>query len=127
MEEYAWPGNIRELDNVIRAGVIVADRIIRPAHLPVHIRLRGTQPDSETERHDLELHRTSAPQGPESLSLAQIGRVAAEAAQRAAVIRMLEETSWNKAEAARRLQVDYKALHLKIQRWGIHPPGRKKS
>lgn len=125
MEEYDWPGNIRELDNVIRASVIVADRIIRPAHLPAHLRLKGVVPLAERDSGDQELPGEPAQMEREH-SLAQIGRMAAEAAQRAAVIRALEETNWNKAEAARRLRVDYKALHLKIQRWGIHPPGRKK-
>ncbi len=125
MEGYAWPGNIRELENVVRAATIVADRIIRPAHLPAHIRLRGDPGGAE---NGLEGGRDarSGPKTRESLSLAQIGRVAAEAAQRAAVIRVLEETGWNKAETARRLRVDYKALHQKIQRWGVHPPGKKR-
>ncbi|GKS59158.1 acetoacetate metabolism regulatory protein AtoC [Nitrospira sp.] len=127
MEEYPWPGNIRELENAIRAAVIVADRIIRPTHLPAHVRrvlesgvnASGAQEDGD----DLSPLR-SWESG--NLSLAQIGRMAAEAAQRRAVTRMLEETGWNKAEAARRLQIDYKALHVKLQRWGIHPPGKKK-
>ncbi len=127
MEDYGWPGNIRELDNAIRAAVIVADRIIRPPHLPAHTRRNPGQGAGFSDAGGGKGDRAPSFRGErENISLAQIGRLAAEAAQREAVTRVLEETGWNKAEAARRLQVDYKALHLKIQRWGIHPPGRRK-
>ena len=128
MEEYPWPGNIRELENAIRAAVIVADRIIRPAHLPAHVRRvveSGANTTGGPEDGDELPHSRSWESG--NLSLAQIGRMAAESAQRQAVTRVLEETGWNKAETARRLHIDYKALHVKLQRWGIHPPGKKKS
>jgi len=48
-------------------------------------------------------------------SLLEIGRRAAWAAERAAIQDMLVQTRWNRREAARRLQVSYKALLNKIQ------------
>ncbi len=125
LEEQPWLGNIRELENSIRAAVIVADRIIRPQHLPVPLRL-PTSAEGKGGRARGEGERDDEQPVPEGLSLSQIGRLASEAAQRHAVIRVLEDTGWNKAEAARRLRIDYKALHQKLRRWGIHPPRRKR-
>lgn len=131
METYPWPGNVRELDNAIRAAAILADRIIRPTHLPAHIRRQeeagqGSDGAAAETAHDADADSVQEDRaGQDGVSLAQIGRRAAEAAQRSAVQRVLEETGWNKAETARRLQIDYKALHVKIQRWGMHSPGKK--
>ncbi|MFO0775941.1 MAG: sigma-54 dependent transcriptional regulator [Nitrospiraceae bacterium] len=128
MEAYPWPGNVRELDNAIRAAAIVADRMIRASHLPVHIRAPIAEPEPRAG-HEIALSRSvgAEPAEYDGLSLTQIGRRAAEEAQRTAVLRVLEETGWNKAETARRLKIDYKALHIKMQRWGFHAPTRGKS
>lgn len=125
LEEQPWPGNIRELENSIRAAVIVADRIIRPQHLPAHLR-QQMQAEGKGARARGEDGQDDEQPVLDGLSLSQIGRLASEAAQRNAVTRVLEETGWNKAEAARRLRIDYKALHQKLQRWAIHPPGRRR-
>ncbi len=34
LENYSWPGNLRELKNVIQRGYIMADRVITPAEMP---------------------------------------------------------------------------------------------
>ena len=50
-----------------------------------------------------------------SSSLLEIGRRAAWQAERQAIEEMLAETRWNRREAARRLNVSYKALLNKIR------------
>ena len=48
LEAYAWPGNIRELRNVIeRAALLCSDDTIRPEHLPVD-KMRATYPPTPT-------------------------------------------------------------------------------
>ncbi|MEX5214378.1 MAG: sigma-54 dependent transcriptional regulator [Nitrospiraceae bacterium] len=121
LEHHQWPGNVRELENSIRAAVILADRIIRPPHLPAAVRGLAKVGESSYDS-------AARPTGPGhhrpigGRSLAEIGRCAAEEAQRAAVMQVLEETGWNKAETARRLRIDYKALYMKLQRWGLRAP-----
>lgn len=120
LEQHQWPGNVRELENSIRAAVILADRIIRPSHLPAAIRGDGHVNEAPNDLGERLTGRGRRPIG--DLSLADIGRYAAEEAQRAAVMQVLEDTGWNKAETARRLRTDYKALHVKLQRWGLRAP-----
>lgn len=111
LEAYPWPGNVRELQNCVRAAVIMADRVVEPGHLPPHIRT----PES---------HRVvgTALEPLSGETLHAIGQRAAGAAQSAAILRMLSETGWNKAETARRLGVDYKTLSVKIKIYGIQKP-----
>lgn len=120
LEQHRWPGNVRELENSIRAAVILADRIIRPPHLPAAVRGRTQVGEPSSDSGKRLTGRGRRPIG--DLSLAEIGRYAAEEAQRAAVMQVLEDTGWNKAETARRLRIDYKALYLKLQRWGLRAP-----
>jgi NtrC-family two-component system response regulator AlgB len=38
LKTYKWPGNIRELENVIKRAIVLAkDKIIHPEHLPIEI------------------------------------------------------------------------------------------
>ena len=42
---------------------------------------------------------------------------AAEVAEKEVVLRVLEETGWNRKESARRLRISYKALRNKLKKW----------
>ncbi len=53
------------------------------------------------------------------VSLKGVGTRAAEQAEKELVLRVLEETSWNRKQAARRLNICYKALLNKLKRWQI--------
>ena len=53
------------------------------------------------------------------MSLKDVGSRAAEQAEKELVIRVLEETAWNRKQAARRLNICYKALLNKLKRWQI--------
>ena len=55
----------------------------------------------------------------DSMSLKDVGTRAAENAEKELVLRVLEETSWNRKQAARRLNICYKALLNKLKRWHI--------
>ena len=90
--EYHWPGNIRELENVIeRALVIGRGQSILPEDLP----FRGaSSSDSEL---------------PESL----------RDLERLHIKRMLEKTGWNVSQCARRLEIDRQTLYNKIERYGL--------
>ena len=55
----------------------------------------------------------------DNMSLKDVGSRAAELAEKELVIRVLEETAWNRKQAARRLNICYKALLNKLKRWQI--------
>jgi len=99
--EHSWPGNIRELQNVVKrlvvlGGVAPLDDLLAGAHAPPR----------------------AAPAA-ELLGLKQIARRAARDAERLAIADMLERTHWNRAKAARMLGISYKALLYKIVDCGL--------
>jgi two-component system, NtrC family, response regulator AtoC len=108
---YAWPGNIRELENVCKRYVIVgnANQIIREISLHSSSAPPAPEPASSSAPA-AESYRSLGP------SLLEIGHQAAWQAERRVILEMLVETHWNRREAARRLQVSYKALLNKINR-----------
>jgi two-component system, NtrC family, response regulator AtoC len=119
MMEYAWPGNIRELENLVKRYVIVGNeaQIIRElsTHKPIvssmHVPGAGEGHTSSSVPPV-----QSSPNGEfEMPSLLEIGRRAAMQAEREAIERVLAQTKWNRRQAARILKVSYKALLNKLK------------
>jgi len=117
LTNYRWPGNVRELENFCKRYVIVGDatsmvRELQPRKDPaaevINTQINGQNGDSTPV--------LSFPAAePAEPSLLEIGRQAAWQAERQAIENMLIATRWNRREAARRLQVSYKALLNKIK------------
>jgi two-component system response regulator AtoC len=99
LAQYDWPGNIRELRNILERATI-----IRP---------EGTITGDDillTDTPDAGQHaRTTA--FPNTLDLAQL--------EKAAVLRALDAASGNKSEAARMLGITRRALYGRLERYGI--------
>ena len=57
--------------------------------------------------------------GMERVNLRQIGKTAAENAEKVVIEKTLNETHWNRKEAAKLLKVSYKALLYKIQKYRL--------
>jgi len=95
---YSWPGNIRELENVLERAVIVSsgDRI-RPEDLPPLAR----RPSPAAGR----------PAADEVVPLVE--------AEKKMIQRALDRTRWNRTAAARLLGVDRTTLARKILGYGI--------
>jgi two-component system, NtrC family, response regulator HydG len=117
----AWPGNIRQLRNVMRravlqaSGSVIDDRHLKP--LMQGAALADNQvipPIPAVPDGDIE---TAPPVN--SGSLKDIGRNAWEAAEKQAIIEALRVTGGNKQKAAQRLQTDYKTLFVKLKRYGL--------
>lgn len=106
---YSWPGNIRELENLCKRYVIVGDATQILRELSMHVVDRSDRSGEAATDRTVDLHAGSEP------SLLEIGRQAAWQAERHAIEQMLVKTRWNRREAARRLQVSYKALLNKIK------------
>ena len=123
MRRYAWPGNIRELQNTLKSAAILAGDSILPQHLPVRLLNGhgGTQAQLETcnasERHGefLSVQPASRAAGVKTASMKQV----AKKAERDLIVETLGNCHWNKAQAARQLGVDYKTLYNKIKAYRI--------
>jgi len=103
--EHPWPGNVRQLRNVVRRAALLASERIQPED----IQMSPEQPSIEPARPLLTERRP----------LREIAAAASDAAERHAITETLRVTGGNKSEAARILQVDFKTLHLKMRRLGI--------
>ena len=97
LESYSWPGNLRELKNVIQRGYIMADRIITPAEIPDNL---------------VNPPRSSAGSGP-SVTVS-IGSSVAEA-EKTLIFATLKECKGKKEKAASILGVSMKTLYNRLR------------
>ena len=88
LNRYNWPGNIRELENVVQRAVIMCDKIIDVAHLPEHL------------KYTLEFSDTSF----EPLKVIE----------KKYIEKVLRATGNNKTKAAEILQIDRKTIRQKL-------------
>ncbi len=104
---YAWPGNIRELENAIERAVLFCDGdLIEPSHLPVEV----TEPARAAQ-----MNAASVSNAPVAEGLREQVRAAVSRVERQLIQRALEQTSGNVTHAARLLKVSRKGLQLKMK------------
>jgi DNA-binding NtrC family response regulator len=98
LQQYPWPGNIRELESTVsRAALSAPGRIIRDT--------------------DIEFLHALPPGGAnESPKLATLAEV-----ERTHILRVLESVAWNKKEAARVLGISRGTLYRKIVEFSLEP------
>ena len=101
LQEYRWPGNGRELENVIERAVILAESVIKAEHLGIHLAL------------DLAAIEDS------SHTLTEIATLAARNAEISLIKRTLDRTLGNKSKAAQLLGVSYKTLLNKVKEYHL--------
>jgi DNA-binding NtrC family response regulator len=89
LKRYNWPGNIRELENVIQRAVIMCDKIIAIADLPEHLKYAIDFPEESL------------------LPLAEM--------EKRYIQKVLNSTNNNKTKAAEILKIDRKTLREKLK------------
>jgi two-component system, NtrC family, response regulator AtoC len=112
--EYGWPGNIRELENAVKRIVVLGSA--RPVHQEIVANLSRTAKPA-TAAAAVAVAATVDPNA--VVSLKEIARQAARDAERVAIKEVLDRVHWNRAKAARLLQISYKALLYKIVQCGL--------
>ncbi|PDY34055.1 sigma-54-dependent Fis family transcriptional regulator [Bacillus wiedmannii] len=107
--EHDWPGNIRELENVLeRAMNVIEGMIIQVYHLPAYLRKKDLEEELNHEifTMDQEKHEMSY------LLQAEV-----ESAEKRAITRALEKTAGNVKEAAELLGIHRASLYRKIEKY----------
>jgi len=102
--QYPWPGNLRELENVISRFLVIGDE------QAIVSELSARQPTVSTAA----IGDTSS-----SLGLKQLVRSLKGDAEAAAIASALEETKWNRKAAASKMKISYKALLYKIKEYEL--------
>src|SRR2546426_8574008 len=116
--DYHWPGNIRELENGVKRVVVLGTA--RPVHTEI---LGNISRGPRVSGPGAPAAAVVSPDAP--ISLKEIARQAAREAERVAIKEVLDRVHWNRAKAARLLQISYKALLYKIVQCGLVTPEEK--
>jgi two-component system response regulator AtoC len=119
---YAWPGNVRELENAVKRYVVLQDLEtsleemgrIAPAEWVAEPCAAAAAPPALGAAVSVPVASASAPG-----SLKKVASLAAEAAERELILRTLDGCAWNRKQAAREMNICYKALLNKLKRWNL--------
>jgi two-component system response regulator AtoC len=112
---FPWPGNVRELENMMRRIVVLGGEQSVLQELAAGTK-RGFERLGELAEREM---LTPAPGANGKLDLKAISKRAAAVAEKRVIARVLEQTRWNRKEAAVRLQISYKALLYKMKDSGL--------
>lgn len=104
LHKYHWPGNIRELENLIKRYVILGTEDVITSELVVR---------TEQEFFNAEVNLD----GP--ISLKKLTRQATRELERKIILKVLQANHWNRKQAARALCISYRALLYKIRDAGL--------
>ena len=117
---YHWPGNIQELEDLIKRIVFddAKDRVAKK--LRVHKKFRGITDyykdiNSLAGLSDVKKHIKDL----DNISLKKIGSIFLERAEKKLVKKALDSTSWNRKRAAAMLDISYKSLLNKIKEYDL--------
>jgi two-component system response regulator AtoC len=103
LKKYHWPGNVRELENLMKRYVILGTED------SISGDLRPQSPDFFSADISVD--------GP--ISLKKITRQAVHELERKIILKVLQHHHWNRKQAARALNISYRALLYKIRDAGL--------
>ena len=103
---HPWPGNIRQLESVVERAVLLCEgTTVRPADLPLEIRLK-TAPAARPYGFEIP---------PEGIDIEEL--------ERQLIVQAMERSAWVIARAARLLGLTYRTLQYRLEKFGIRKPG----
>ncbi len=106
--DYPWPGNLRELNNFVKRYLVLGDERLAINEL-------RPKSDGSGAQFDPALRDGGSSSG----GLKSLARSAKDEAEAEAISHALDQTNWNRKQAAALLKISYKALLYKIRQYGI--------
>lgn len=104
---YNWPGNLRELGNFVKRYLVLGDE---------KLAINELRPKSDG--NGAQFASAAASEGGLG-GLKSLARSAKDEAEAEAIAKALNQTNWNRKQAATLLKISYKALLYKIRQYGI--------
>jgi len=108
MQRYNWPGNIRQLENMIRSYVLIGDEESLAADL-VPAAPSGILPEIDLTQ---------------PVSLKEITKAATHDLERMIIMKVLQANGWSRRKTAKWLKISYRSLLYKLQEANVTPPSR---
>jgi two-component system response regulator AtoC len=103
MQRYNWPGNIRQLENMIRSYVLIGNEETLAAEL-VSVVPAGIVPEIDLAN---------------PVSLKEIGKAAKGRLEREIILKVLQANGWSRRKTAKWLNISYRSLLYKMQEWNV--------
>jgi two-component system, NtrC family, response regulator AtoC len=109
MQRYHWPGNIRQLENMIRSYVLIGNEEVLAAEL-VPAAPAGILPEIDLNN---------------PISLKEITKAATQELERMIIMKVLRANGWSRRKTAKWLKISYRSLLYKLQELNVASmPGR---
>ena len=112
MQRYAWPGNVRQLENMIRGYVLIGNEEALAADLTPAIPT-GIIPEIDLAN---------------PVSLKEITKAARQGLEREIMLKVLQVNGWSRRKTAKWLNISYRSLLYKLQEVNLHArPARQRT
>lgn len=125
LEAYDWPGNVRELENIARRAIVLREWTFVFKELDFELCLDRDREESEFDKWSTPTLWPSSMieryMAERNFSLKSLTKKYVSEIEKHAIKKTLEQTRWNRREAAKLLRVSYKTLLNRIAEFNLRP------
>lgn len=129
---YSWPGNVREMQNVLKRIMILGDSaeniddLLQDSDMRAYSENRNPANLEPLVNSELLNLNGAGDSNLSSLSLKKVRKRVLDRVEKEVIAYVLSKTGWNRSKATKILKISYKTLLYKIKDLGIEPPDSAK-